>query len=128
MKEVDSLNFIFTILILLIASYILEITVRKQFNVPKSILSIAPVNNVHRIGKNILMVALLAVVIISFTTEYHILWLFLVILFIQYLFDIIMQYKYIRESREHLINIFFLIFYGLAALVILYFNPAIIMQ
>lgn len=124
----DSLNFIFTILILLIASYILEITVRKQFNVPKSILSIAPVNNVHRIGKNILMVALLAVVIISFTTEYHILWLFLVILFIQYLFDIIMQYKYIRESREHLINIFFLIFYGLAALVILYFNPAIIMQ
>lgn len=124
----DSLNFIFTILILLIASYILEITVRKQFNVPKSILSIAPVNNVHRIGKNILMVALLAIVIISFTTEYHILWLFLVILFVQYLFDIIMQYKYIRESREHLINIFFLIFYGLAALVILYFNPAIILQ
>ncbi len=128
MKEVETLNFIFTILILLIASYILEIAVRKQFKVPKSILSIAPVNQVHRIGKNILMFALLAIVVISFATEFHILWLFLIVLFVQYLFDIIMQYKYIRESREHLINIFFLIFYGLAAIVILYFNPAIIMQ
>ena len=120
------MNFLFTIIILWVTSYILEIAVRKQFNVPKTVLSIAPVNNVHRIGKNILLVALIILVIVSFTTTYHVLWLFLAVIFIQYIFDIIMQFKYIRQAREHVVNLFFLIFYGLAALVILYFNPAIL--
>ncbi|WP_010288569.1 DUF4181 domain-containing protein [Kurthia massiliensis] len=120
------MNFLFTILILWITSYILEIAVRKQFRVPKTVLSIAPVNNVHRIGKNILLVALIILVIVSFTTSYHVLWLFLAVIFIQYIFDIIMQFKYIRQAREHVVNIFFLVFYGLAAIVILYFNPAIL--
>lgn len=120
------MNFIFTIIVLWVTSFILEIAVRKQFNVPKTVLSIAPVNNVHRIGKNILLVALIILVVISFTTKYHVLWLFLAVIFIQYIFDIIMQYKYIRQSREHVVNLFFLIFYGLAAIVILYFNPSIL--
>lgn len=119
------MNFLFIIIIFFIASYVLETAIRKQLNVPKTVASVVPVNRVHKVGKNIILGLLIATLLISFTTTIHVLWIFLIIIFAQYLFDIIMQFKYARQTKEHLINLFFLIFYGLAAVAIYYVNPTI---
>ncbi|WKA54471.1 DUF4181 domain-containing protein [Planococcus shixiaomingii] len=101
------MEFVLLLIILLGLLFGLEMLLRKWLGVKKTSLSDTPAKNIDRWGRGIVLVIALCVFYFGMESDLVVLffWFWVVFLTWQTFFQAFLQWKYIRESKEHLVTL-----------------------